>query len=898
MTIVDNDLKAVNDEICRRFADSDFSPRSVISRDFLALLRDFSERLMLKAYAEGADIENTPSNLQAAMNYVKTRGELKVIYRFYVFLQTANLYYVLEEENSERFMLKFCEYLFLIRKLVREKFGGEVLENLERFPLNVDETRRDLSEKIAEKLRLHEIRSADGGEIYYIEKVTPFFAEHEVYYEVIFSPAADNAGVADHVTAFTKIKLTDCYAARLSLLSDSIELFGKTTSITVIAGWEVAIRNCEYENFMKCVTGRECKVSAVEQERISEFLTSTGFYLSELSDFPDYAFQSVEQVCTGDIRGAVFFDALRVCRSVVREHRRGENLIRYLLYQMNNKVIKKQYKSGANAKLSGMCFQNGCIPFDNMPFACSLIGHVPKLCDLLECIPVRHREHELLARAVRVKADKKGRLFTNVKELAMFGDIPNAVKRYNEKLWFGHLERSRLVIDDGRIFINGCMDNVGAVVSKLQELSSSGVRGYSKAVDDWLAETEFGIDSEEKAAALRGLFEHSKAAFVCGAAGTGKSSFVNLAAHFFADKRKLLLAQTNAAADALKQRVTAPNCIYSTISNYLRKRTRFDYDLIVIDDCGTVDNEDMRSILYKENYRLLLLVGDASQPAPIRFGNWFDVARSFVSASSVFEFTTFYRTANDDLRSLWKSVREMDNVALGSAVPQKYLVASEFPNFEPEEDDEIILCLDRGGLYGVNNVNRFLQESVSGAAVKWGARQYKVGDPILFNECERFSTVIHSNMRGKIVGIDVFNDEPNSYIRFDIELYKVIDCIDAFGCDLEILDDSEYGKTLVRFKVFKPKSDDDDGVYTTVPFQHAYAVPILKALGSEYRSVKLVISDEIGEPIPYDIFYTAITRAREKLKIYLAPGAENRRISNVRSANVSEDIALLNKYIE
>ena len=53
-----------------------------------------------------------------------------------------------------------------------------------------------------------------------------------------------------------------------------------------------------------------------------------------------------------------------------------------------------------------------------------------------------------------------------------------------------------------------------------------------------------------------------------------------------------------------------------------------------------------------------------------------------------------------------------------------------------------------------------------------------------------------------------------------------------------------------------------------VPFQLAYAVSIHKAQGLEYDSVKVVIPRSNSERITHGIFYTAITRAKKKLKIY------------------------------
>ncbi|MDE6764628.1 MAG: ATP-binding domain-containing protein [Oscillospiraceae bacterium] len=55
---------------------------------------------------------------------------------------------------------------------------------------------------------------------------------------------------------------------------------------------------------------------------------------------------------------------------------------------------------------------------------------------------------------------------------------------------------------------------------------------------------------------------------------------------------------------------------------------------------------------------------------------------------------------------------------------------------------------------------------------------------------------------------------------------------------------------------------------SVIPFQLAYAVSIHKAQGLEYDSVKVVIPKSNSEKITHDIFYTAITRAKKKLKIF------------------------------
>lgn len=82
-----------------------------------------------------------------------------------------------------------------------------------------------------------------------------------------------------------------------------------------------------------------------------------------------------------------------------------------------------------------------------------------------------------------------------------------------------------------------------------------------------------------------------------------------------------------------------------------------------------------------------------------------------------------------------------------------------------------------------------------------------------------------------------------------------------------------------------------------IPFQVAYAVSIHKAQGLEYNSVKIVIADEIEEQITHDIFYTAITRAKEELKIYWSAETEEKVIKNLKLLDYNKDINLIKNFI-
>ena len=122
----------------------------------------------------------------------------------------------------------------------------------------------------------------------------------------------------------------------------------------------------------------------------------------------------------------------------------------------------------------------------------------------------------------------------------------------------------------------------------------------------------------------------------------------------------------------------------------------------------------------------------------------------------------------------------------------------------------------------------------------------------------------------------------------------VVNELDVSGLDLVLLDSVAENTSVICFKVDLQNDgdEDDDNLDAIVPFQIAYAVSIHKAQGLEYDSVKIVITNEIEEMVSHNIFYTAITRAKEKLKIYWSPETEKRVLENMKEQFNDKDYRL------
>lgn len=888
MTTVSDQIQSAEEVICRNI-ESLADQRALLSQNVLSHLRNLVEGVAVRLHTGSPDAEFNYAAVEPGLAFVRSKAPFHFLGTFHKLIQKSASHYTLDGDASERLMLKYYEYLHRIRSLLRDNCGIAVLANLEAFPVDLDTSLREYHEKIAARIEATRSTPPDSSvrARYYIHKTRPFFVGGRIYYEVTFYRAVNKVSKFDRIIAFTDIDMTDKYAAMLILRRDSIAVLDQTMPITIVRGWQVSIRPCEFSNFAKLLDiSIDVRTNSAEYRYLMSGLTAGSGSLLDLVDMPDDKYAAVRARGTAGVTKPQIFLVLDEARRVVRSAAPGHNVLRYLMLRMHNQILKPQhYREGCGA-LSGMNLQYGCIPFDTMPFCTSLPGHNPKYWDLVESLDVTGRNYELLARRVKNNVERHGILYTPVDDLEEFGDVSGLIATYNNKLYYKHTER-RLVLDKEHVFICGYENDTVSIVAKLQEYASSGIAGYTQAVERWLDETPLDIDDAAKVDALKQLFSQSRVALIYGAAGTGKSTMVDHIAHYFNDKEKLFLAHTNPAIANLKRKVTAQNSVFRTISSQIyRNATDPEYDILIIDECSTVSNADLIKVLDKTSFRLLVLVGDVYQIESIQFGNWFGIIRSFIPSTSVFELTTPFRTKNGSLLCFWNKVRAVDDDLAEVMAHNGYSTVLDRTLFETKEQDEIILCLNYDGLYGINNINRFLQSSNPGAATTWRESTYKVGDPVLFYETERFRPVIYNNLKGRIVGIDHVPGQ----IQFDVELDRPLSEFDVVGDELEW-----KGGSTVRFSVYDydASDEDDDSLNTTVPFQVAYAVSIHKAQGLEYDSVKIVVTDANEDDITHSIFYTAITRARERLRIFWTPETQQGVLKSlVRSSN-PKDVALL-----
>lgn len=869
--------------------------RGFLSQNILNELRNLLEHIALYIYNtdKNEQLDNIYDNLKLSLKYIEDKSKYKDIKNFHNLLQTSVSHYTLDEENSERLMLKYLFYLFRTRNFCKNFLSMTILNNLQDFPTNLDTLSFQYYECVVDKIKQTNIFNNTKTDKFYIQKVKPFIIHKEMYYEITFTIAKDHVSKFDKLIAFSKYYIPDNYSTKLTLYYTNIKLQNLQLPVILITKWNIDIRPCEFSNFCSIFNSRHIQFTRNNNhEDFMRFLTEKELNLLDIVKFKNEEYIKIKNNFSKNDNFIRLFNCLDIARKIILENKFGANILSYILYTMNNQIIKKQISKKRNSyqpnpKLSNLFLKNESIPFDKMPFCFNPAGHIPKLNVLLECINSNGREHELLARKIQNNAETNGSLYTSMEDFKK-DNIGILIKKYNTALYDKHKEnRSIKILHDKFLFINEYQETLIKIIRLLNNFTRSGIDNYKENINKWLKNNK--LDCKEKENYLSNLFCNSKLALIYGAAGTGKTTLIQYISSFFQDKTKLYLANTNTAVNNLRQRIDIQNSSFYTIASYKNIISK-KFDIIFIDECSTISNKDIISVLQQTECGILICVGDVYQIESIRFGNWFLFAQNFFSNIQL-ELQHIYRTQSEKLQLLWEKVRTLDKSILESIIKNDTSENIQNFNFSRYVNDEIILCLNYGGIYGVNNINKFLQEKNTNKSFYFNGLSYKVDDPILFNEgSSRFGEEIHNNLKGIITKIK----EDEKAIEFTIKINKIIQNIND---NFKIVTKDNSG-TEIKFSVTRLNSDEEDNNNNIVPFQVAYAISIHKAQGLEYDKVSIIIANEIEEQITHNIFYTAITRAKKELKIYWSPETENKILNSLKIKDVDKDFYLFKNSIQ
>ena len=900
LTEIANANNAIEAALCRLGSNG----RGASSRDALNNLRNLVEHIAV--YAVNGEIPQGKcyyKTISQSLDAMRKSNKTRFIYDLHNLLQRSVSHYTLSEDDSERLMLSYYEGMTRLKSYCATELHVNILANLESYPLDTDPGLSEYYRLIANHIQVFGLIPSGRftNTRYYIHSVKPFFVDSQVYYEYALTDAYSTTSKSDRTIAFSHFRIPDNYAVSLSVQHPSIHVLGTGVAVTIIDDWSTSIWPSELNKLLS-ILGENLhnkpeiivKGTLKSYQQLMNYIRDTSLGLNEIALLPQDEFDAIVQLV--NISGGN--QSIPLLLTGAREHllsgSPGVNVLTYLLYKPRNKVLDCQICSKPNNLLGNLYLKNHCIPFDKQPFCTSLAGHSPLVKDIFSCINPNKYEDNLLARFVARRSEERGNLYIDEKDAPDFNSIDDLIESYNGTLYEGHTGRW-LIHDMKHLFISENETDVTSIIGQLLSMSEGGIEGYTDSCDAWLRRNGTRVDDVRKRDALREVFANSKVGLIFGSAGTGKTTMVNHICSALQGIPKIAIANTNPAVESLRRRIEDQYCECETITKYLNAPRACG--LLIVDECSTVSNRDMVQILEKGGFELLLLVGDIRQIKAIRFGNWFALSKAFLPESCIFEFSHPWRSADESLSKVWNLVRNVSPGIDEALVAGGMVGPFDSSLLERDADDEVVLCLNYDGPYGINNINRVLQGVNPNKPFRWRQHTYKVNDPILFNESNRFFPLLYNNLKGRIVGIE---QPAKDAISFSVAVDLPINKLTVMPYKDKGLSFSGYSNDQ-PVVVFSVKKDDDDpdkemqSSFAIVPFQVSYAISIHKAQGLEFDSVKLVITKDVEKRLSHSIFYTAITRVRKKLRIYWSPETQRYVLDHLEVASHNTDANLLSQ---
>lgn len=845
--------------------------RDTISRKIVRALYDLCHSVLV---LNAVNLGYTDINQKLAWEVSQFKSETKYLYNFLRGLKYIGIR-IPEEGQSERLMLKYYNYLWEIRNFLKMNFKIQVLDNLSKFPLDMDTLDEEYYELVAVNIASADLTPKNVRvSRYYIQKTVPFFVNGERYFEITLQLAGLYATKYNRITVYSKQYISTRYSIQIAYTEAELELWGIKNKIKILNNWKVAIDPVCLNKLAKMLM-LHTKINRNYGEYVAlmKFLTDTEMDLLQIVNLSDERFKQVYDHIYGSTKTHDFGEVILKIRNNYAKpsNKVGRYTIRYVLLNLREELLEALLPNQYNSRsLDELYITSKCYPFEQKPFISNLAGKRTSKGDIKDIIEIvddrRKVERVLPYLKIEKLISETGELFFDKKIIAS----DEAIKKYNSGLDLWERNNGFMINEkEGVVSIDSYESTTFFILKRLMDLSHIPNRKQQKSNEKYLRECGIEFEDELKKIAMKYLFVSSQVMLIYGAAGTGKTTLIKYISQMMNQSKKLFLAKTHTALQNLQRRVydAGDNVQFSSIDSVIKSNESVDFDIVFVDECSTIDNRTMKALLEKiSEGTKLVLSGDIFQIESIDFGNWFYYAKDIISTKgSNIELLHTWRTDKEELNSLWDEVREKRPI-----ITEKLSMDGPFSEDLGKgifdlEDDEVVLCLNYDGKFGLNNMNQYFQNAnTKSEEFSWAEWIFKIGDRIIFLDTRR-SSLLYNNLKGTIVNIV----KTVSSIVFTIDIKTYLTEEQCKYESFEYVENTDDG-TRIKLEViaWDDELSEEDRIKTVIPFQIAYAISIHKAQGLEYKSVKVVIPSSNAERITHSIFYTAITRAKEKLKIF------------------------------
>ena len=349
-------------------------------------------------------------------------------------------------------------------------------------------------------------------------------------------------------------------------------------------------------------------------------------------------------------------------------------------------------------------------------------------------------------------------------------------------------------------------------------------------------------------------------AIINGGAGCGKTTIIKQIGQILDERKETfrLCAFAGKASSRLKE---ATGFYASTIHSMLMsdsvsfKLPTLKNITVIIDESSMVHSELLAEIV-KRNPQRVILVGDQAQLPPVGAGQPFHDIINFCE-NKIFTLTTCYRNTEAVFKAASairnglmpafhdKSNNEQWDIhETGDAEATQNIILEWVKQGYFDFDKDIILCPKNGKkdktteLFEPSTVHSLNEEIIKIVNPHHNGEKFKVNDRVI-NVKNNSDKDIWNGTTGKVHAIDI---DGKMWLKLDIPI------IDS--------DRSTPGENIYKDLVLLTKDEQKK-------IQHAYALTVHKAQGSQYRRVCFVALNRDRFMLDRSLVYTAITRTKE-----------------------------------
>lgn len=865
----------------------------------LKRLRDLVEAIASFIYTTVTDktCNFEYDTIKAALKFCAQNPKYEYLFQFHNLLQVTSSHYSIFGESAERILYSFTEFLYRIKNGLEHEFGIKVLSNINKIPYDDDKNFEEYYCKVNEAVELNKNEKSETG-LFYVQNKRIIHFEKFLLYEYTLNEALANASKYDRFIAYSKIDIFENYAIRCNIKDCNIEFFDSKLPIKIICEYWVSIRPCELKNFGR-IFGHDLSISKDKRYfELMSYIKDNRISLDRILSMPVDIFQTFLDTVFPKGAKVPIKTILLSANQFLQNKSPGYNTILYLACIMNNVVIKNQLSIYKNSKISDLFLQAGVLVFDNTPFSGSLIKHNPRFNVLIKLFDCSEFSDDIFANHIINKSNHDSCIYIKYNK-AKSKDVSKLIDSYNERI--SYKKKDRQVCSFGNnLYIAANENNSVEIINKLIEKSkNNNFPSYSSYVEKFLNQKSIVFNDEEQEHIFKNMFNKTDLYCLYGAAGTGKSTLIAKILLLFSGYSIICLTNTHTALENLKEKITVGRIDFTTVKSFISPNYKKDiqYDIAVIDECSCISSRDMLSLLSKIKTTLMILSGDIYQLPAIQFGNWFSLLQQFLPKSNKSELSKVHRCeSNQRLKELWDLVRSISPSISVHLNKYEFSHIIDKSIFDCDRPDSVTLAYNYNGVYGVNNLNRLLQLKNPNPEYKWKHYTFKIGDPIIFNDNIPSNKFIYNNLKGTIRKIEITTYN----IQFWIQIHKVLNtgiCYLQYFFNVEKV--LPCGDSIIKIIVSNCSENDYDNdeqnseELKKIPFDIAYAISIHKAQGLEFNNVNLVITEDDEESISYNVFYTAITRAKQNLKIFWSKSTEQKIIKNFNQNNVTKDFNIL-----